>query len=398
MNISALKSGNFRLYLAGNIFAVNALWMLRVTVGWIAWDTTGSASFVGLIAFLYFAPTIMAGPLFGVLTDRVNVRHASLIVQSFVMALSGLLLALFHFDLLGPVQLIIYAAMAGFAMSANTPIRMALTPRLVERELVSSVVNFQAINFNLARMAGPAIAGWLIATQGIAVTLAVTTVSYLPFLVALTLIHVRARENDKVRPPPFVKALIEGVRHVAGTPVIRQAMIFTALSSFFIRAPLEILPVLADGVFERGATGLGILTSVAGVGALLGGFILAMGRQGKSGLFSHIPKVTALGVLAMIALGQVGNWYLAVALVGVLAMLATLIGITNQTTIQIDLEDGIRGRVMSLWSVVAIGSAAGGSAVQGGMSDLIGFDWTMLIAGALALCLLGWHLYQHKDD
>ena len=74
MNVSALASGQFRRYLGGNFFALNALWMLRVTVGWIAWELTGSASFVGLVAFLYFAPTMVAGPLFGVLTDRIDIR------------------------------------------------------------------------------------------------------------------------------------------------------------------------------------------------------------------------------------------------------------------------------------------------------------------------------------
>lgn len=396
MNISALESGNFRLYLAGNLCAVNALWMLRVTVGWIAWDITESASFVGLISFLYFSPTIMAGPLFGVLTDRIDLRHAALTVQGLVMLLSGMLLALYHTGLLNEPQLIAYATAAGIATAANSPVRLSLTPRLVDRAQVASVINIQAINFNLARMTGPALAGWLIATQGVGVTLLLTTLSYPPFLIALRLVRIRPRSGDRARPPPFRQALGEGLRHVTGSPLIRRALVYTALAAFFVRGPLEILPVLADGVFTRGASGLGLLTSVAGVGALCGGIILAITRRAHPGLSPHLAWMTALGLLTMIALGQAQAWIVAVTLVGVMAMLATLISIMGQTAIQEVLEDGMRGRVMSLWSVVAVGSAAAGSAVQGLLADLIGFDWTMALGGLTALCLLGLHLFRHR--
>ena len=75
MNISALRSGNFRVYLSGSVFSTNAMWMLRITIAWVAWDLTKSASFVGLVAFLHFTPTVVVGPLFGVITDRVDVRR-----------------------------------------------------------------------------------------------------------------------------------------------------------------------------------------------------------------------------------------------------------------------------------------------------------------------------------
>ena len=163
MNLSSLKSRNFRLYLAGNLFAVNAFWISRVTVGWIAWDLTGSASFVGLISLAYFLPALVAGPLFGVVTDRVNVRHAAMTTQSALLVLSLLLFAIHAAGILNEPQLAAFVAMAGLAMAAHSPIRMSLAPRLVRRDRVASVINIAAINFNLARLTGPAIGGWLIA-------------------------------------------------------------------------------------------------------------------------------------------------------------------------------------------------------------------------------------------
>ena len=96
MNLSAFNFRDFRLYLLGNLFAINVLWMQRVTIGWIAWDLTKSATFVGFIAFINFAPAIITGPLFGVLIDRVNVKKAAQVTQFSLFTISvGFYLFLF---------------------------------------------------------------------------------------------------------------------------------------------------------------------------------------------------------------------------------------------------------------------------------------------------------------
>lgn len=390
MNLSALTSQNFRLYLVGNLFSVNALWMLRVTVGWIAWELTQSASFVGLIAFLYFAPTMVAGPLFGVLTDRVNVRMAALSVQSVLMTLAALLLFTHLAGLLTATALVVYSTAAGLAMAANSPIRMSLAPRLVAREDISSVVNFTAINFNLARMTGPALGGWLIASQGLGVTLAVITLCYLPFLGALAIIRARPRQNARQKAPPLLTSLAEGLRHVVADPGIRHAMIVTAISSFFLRGTLEILPVLADGVFERGASGLGVLTSAAGLGALTGGVVLALSNRVAGARFqTRVHAMVLIGLAGMAGLGLAGSWAWALALVAGLSFCATSIGILCQSSVQTGIEDEIRGRVMSLWAVVAIGSSALGAATLGLSADIAGFGPTLVLAAGLALLPIG---------
>ncbi len=89
MNLSALSFRDFRIYLGGNLFASNALWMQRVTIGWLAWDLTSSATFVGFVAFINFAPSMIIGPFFGVLIDRVRVKQAARVTQllSFMLAL-----------------------------------------------------------------------------------------------------------------------------------------------------------------------------------------------------------------------------------------------------------------------------------------------------------------------
>ena len=223
MNLAALQFRDFRIYLIGNIFALNGLWMQRLTIGWIAWDMTGSASFVGLVAFVNFAPTIVAGPFFGVLVDRIRIRRAAIITQSFLCGLALLLFLSFSAGILGPSLLAVVSGMLGLAMSAHNPIRMSLAPRLVERSAVASVVSLTAINFNLARLTGPALGGWLITSWGVGVSLLIQALFYLPFILALSFLHPRERNGTRVEAASFFHEMALGIRHVLRTPLIRRA-------------------------------------------------------------------------------------------------------------------------------------------------------------------------------
>ncbi|MDE0305238.1 MAG: MFS transporter [Albidovulum sp.] len=390
MNISSLKSADFRLYLAGSHFATNALWMLRVIVGWIAWDLTHLASFVGLIAFLNYAPTMIAGPLFGVLIDRVDVRRAALIAQSAFMGLALLLWALFNLDALGTPQLMVYALVVGFVMAAHGPIRMSLAPRLVDRAYVYSVVNIVAINFNITRMIGPAIAGLAIAALGTGPAIFLTALFYLPFLAALSMLRVRASVNSRETPPPFWGALKEGCILVVKNSRIRHALLLTAASGFFVRGALEILPVIADGNFARGAAGLGILTSATGFGAIVAGVWIALSSHSAGQV--RLVTARAAGVLGLVAtalLGITTLWHAALALAAAMAFCATITGIVCQSAIQLDIDDNFRGRIMSLWAVVAVGTSAVGAAALGSLSDVVGYRQALPISAVAALAMIG---------
>ena len=143
MNLSAFNFRDFRLYLLGNLFAINALWMQRVTIGWIAWDLTKSATFVGFVAFINFAPAIITGPLFGVLIDRVNVKKAAQVTQFSLFTISVGFYLFFIFGGLNELFLSVLSLLSGIATSAHNPVRLSLAPRLVNHGSVSSVVSEQ---------------------------------------------------------------------------------------------------------------------------------------------------------------------------------------------------------------------------------------------------------------
>ena len=390
MNISALKFRDFRIYIIGNMFALNGLWMQRVTVGWIAWDLTSSASYVGFVAFLNFAPTIVIGPFFGVLVDRIRVQKAALITQASMLLLALTLYISFSLGQLGLALLPVLSGLSGIVASAHHPVRMSLAPRLVELSAVASVVAFTAINFNLARLTGPALGGWIIATWGVGQSLFIQVLCYLPFIFAIFFLRPRQRSPRSKIAEPFFRQLSVGIRHVLHSKLIRQALIITGIFAFIIRGTLEILPVLADGVFDNGATGLGLLTSSAGLGALVAGMTKAMmpgqipGRLPRPALISAIAGTGLVPII-----GNSLSWHMSLFLIGCLGFTASMSAISMQTAIQVDLDDDLRGRVMSLWVMIGIGATALGSIIMGLLIDQIGFAAALGWVGSLGMIFLG---------
>lgn len=395
MNFAALKSPNFRTYVSGSLMGLLSLWMHRVTSGWLAWDLTGSASFVGLIALVQFAPAIVLSPLFGVWADRLDIKRSAITVQSLNFLVSLSFWIVFALGWLNPVLLVGLTTVAGITAAASHPVRMSLTPRLVKRELIGSVVTIVAINFNVARLVGPALGGLLIGLFGVATTLFVQAALYVPFLIILTRLTLRPRRDSGSAGEPFSKALTSGFRHVWCTPVIWRAMVTAGVLSVIARGTLEILPPLADGVFQRGAEGLGVLLSATGIGALIGGVFKGFLPAQEPG---QIPKLSLGFVLVGLALvpvlGQVEVWELALVTVAAMAFVTTLTAISMQTAIQLVLEDDMRGRVMSLWAVVAAGGSALGAGVLGVTADVIGYADTLFWAGTTAsIGLAGYFAY-----
>lgn len=378
----AFSDGQFRRFFLGVFFAVQAIWIQRVTLAWLAWEVTGSAAFVGLVAALGLLPTLVMGPVFGVWADRVDIRRASIVTNGGMAAI----LALFAvtLPLVGALGVALASLAVGLMSAAHHPVRMSLGPRLVPQPLVQHVVAVTALNFNLARLAAPVAAGWLIAGAGASTALWVAVACYVPMLAVLPGLHPR-----DLPPRPRVSVLSDlrdGIRYAAARPLIRQALLLTLLFAAVVRGALELLPVLADGAFERGATGLGMLTSAAGVGAFAAALFKA---SGVGAVGARIPRAVyvacLVGSVAVVAMGASPVWPLALAAVCVAGFCATWCGVSLQSAIQSELDDAYRGRVMSLWTVVGFGTVAIGAGAIGALAELTSIGAALILAGLAGL-------------
>ena len=244
-------------------------------------------------------------------------------------------------------------------------------------------------SFNIARLTGPAIAGWIIAFYGIKSSLFVQILCYPPFLLALSFLRPRSELALNVQKEAFMKAFTSGILYAFKSPLILKALLITSLSSFLLRSVLEILPVIADGLFERGATGLGLLTSCAGFGALLAGMVKAFSSSQPPGILpKYVPISIFFGFAFIPLIGLCGSWSLTLGFISYLGFAGTLSGISLQSAIQMELEDNLRGRVMSLWTMAAIGGTALGAIFLGGFTDYLGVVPALGLTGSIGCLLL----------
>lgn len=391
MDFKALSSASFRLYVGVNFLSLCGIWINRVVVGWLAWSLTGSATWVGIISFLQFAPTLIAGPFFGVLADRIDIRKGAFATQ-FMLAL--LMLALWTAHAGGVLDIWLLTAIAfmfGLTASANHPIRLTLVPLIVPADAITNAVTLISINFNIARLIGPALAGLMIESFGPGPTMLASIVMTLPMLAAILLLKPRLRGNGApLHASRVIPEFVDGARHVFGSAYIVHAIIITTITAVVARGALEILPVVADGQFGRGAQGLGQMLSAAGAGALLSGIAITA----IAGRRSHIEQLRnsevwmLVGLVAVLAMAFTTNWLVALALIFAMGASGTFTSIYTQSAIQIETSDDYRGRVISLWLFAGMGGNALGAILFGLIADGLGAPMAMAVMGMLGL--IGW--------
>jgi predicted MFS family arabinose efflux permease len=241
--------------------------------------------------------------------------------------------------------------------------------------------------WNAARFIGPAIAGVIIVVFGIGYAFLANALSYLAFLLALTMIDLPAGTATTRRGQSLVTQIVEGFKYACGHPGIGPLLLLMIATALLARPFTELLPGFADRVFERGAVGLATLTSVTGIGAIIGG--LWLGQRGDVTGLTRIAVIN-IAVFALSLLAFTATDSFPVALVSVLFAGFSMVvsGISSQTLIQISAQGPMLGRVLSLYGLTWRAGPALGALIMGSLADSLGMRWP--VAGGATLCLVGW--------
>jgi MFS family permease len=382
---SALRNRNFLLYLTGNTISLHGLWIYRVALGWFAWELTHSELWVGIVAATQFAPAVVFGPIFGVLADRFDRRAASILINSISvinMLVLGLLTSLGYMDIR---VLVLLSLMQGILDGAHAPVRMSVVPNLVDRSQLQNAIAISSVSFNLSRFIGPAIAGVIIATQGVATAFVANGVSYLALIAALLAVTLNPSASSReARKHPWLE-MKDGARYVIRDPLIRGLLIVAALVAVFGRGALEMLPVFADDVYGGGAAALAILTSAIGGGAVLVGLMMARSTAWLATRTIWMALLSSGVLVAM--LGAIDDFVIGVVIVSLLGVTLSLCGIGSQILIQTQVDDELRGRVSSFWSMIAFGGTSLGSLLVGVAAHLFGLQPSIIATGVLCFVI-----------
>lgn len=385
---SALSSKNFRTYLYGNMLSVLGVWIQRLALGWHAWQLSESALTVGLVAAAQFLPLILLTAFFGVWVDQVNTRGAAIVMHAVLAAVATGLGILTLTGSMTVEWLLALAFLHGLANSAYSPVRLALIPDLVNKKKFPSAVAISSMVFNISRFIGPGVAGAVVAWYGLGAAYLINAVTYLPVIFVLAIIRIDPHEPYPANQKSYFANLAEGLRYTRDHAPIRQIILLAGVSNFFGRGILELMPAFAALIFAGGSGALAALMSAAGVGAILASLVFSS-RTFQAHLH-RLVVVGALGVGISLALFAFAATLLTgVLVVASLGLFASLVSIGSQTEVQIHVENRLRGRVMSLWTLTIMGGPAVGSVVAGGLAGIIGSTPTSLaFSGACLLFVL----------
>lgn len=388
--LRALGQRNYGLYAGGNAVSLVGTWMQKIAVGWLAWELTESGTWLGIIAFVDLAPSVLIGPIGGAVADRMDRMRIIVGSQIAAMAVS---FAMWGAAEAGLMTIWLLAALVlanGVVLGFNQPARLAIVNSLVAREDVQTAVAINAIIFNLARFVGPAVAGLVIAWHGVGTAFLVNSISYLAFLLALT----QLRMAKETRPAgagqsSILRDILAAIGYVARHPGIGPILLLQTMLSFGLRAVIELLPGFADTVFARGVDGFAALTSAIGVGAIFGGVWLA--QRGRSeGTTAIVLLASMLGATATIGFVSAPSFALALVAIAASGVAMVISGVGAQSLVQMAVEPGMRGRVLSLYGIIIRAGPAVGALAIGAASDRFGLRWPTAVAALLTLGFCAW--------
>uniref|UniRef100_UPI0010A7F95C MFS transporter n=1 Tax=Geomonas edaphica TaxID=2570226 RepID=UPI0010A7F95C len=385
--LRALRSRNYRLFVAGQSISLVGTWMQQVAMSWLVYRLTDSAFLLGVVGFTSQIPTFIFSPFAGVLADRMNRRRLLMITQALAMVQAALLAAAVMLGVVQVWHIVVLSLVLGMVNAFDIPIRQSFVVEMVtNREDLGNAIALNSSMVNAARLVGPTVAGLLVASVGEGICFLLNSASYLGVLLALFAMRIEPREGDGKPRRHVLHELKEGFLYAFGFAPIRSILLLIALMSLTGMPYTVLIPVFARDILHGGAHTFGFLMTAAGCGALAGTVYLAS-RDSVLGLGRVIVVSAVLfsvGVAAFALSSSIPLSFAALMVAGFGAM--TLVASCN-TILQTILEEDKRGRVMSFFTVAFMGMTPFGSLGAGTMSRMVGPRVT-LVVGAVC-CLLG---------
>ena len=388
--LRAFSYPNYRLFFGGQLVSLVGSWISMTATSWLVYRLTGSPMALGVVGFAGQFPGFVVGPFAGAYLDRWD-RHRVLVATQTLSMLHSFALALLTFTGHITVPAIVALnAVQGVVNAFDMPARQAFLPTMIsDREDLANAIAMNSSMFNAARLVGPSIAGFMIATAGEAWCFLIDGVSYFAVIIALLAMkNVRRLDRPTVH-PGIVEHLLEGWRYVFGFRPIRSLILQLAWLCLIAMPFSVLMPVFADEILGGGPHTLGFLMAASGLGALAGAIWLTTRKSvvglGRVILFNTI--VFGGGLMGF----AVSRWLwlslLALTIVGFGMMVQMA---STNTVIQTIVDEEKRGRVMSFYTMSFLGTAPFGSLLAGRLSTRIGAQQTVFLSGVLCLATAVW--------
>jgi MFS family permease len=381
----SLKHRNYRLYFAGQSISLMGTWIQNIALGWLVYRLTGSAIYLGVIAFASQIPSLFITPFAGVYADRFNRRHTLIITQTLAMV-TAIILALFVITDIAKIwHLMGFAVIAGMINAFDAPFRHAFVLELIgDRKDLPNAIALNSSLFNTARFIGPLIGGVLIALVGEGWCFMINGLSFSAVILSLARIRVPVMK-PVIYPGNIFNQMADGLRYSWNYKPVRHLLMMIATCGFLGLPFQALMPAFASDILHGDATLLGTLTGALGAGALTGALYLAS-HQRLELLPKNIFLAAVIFALALIIFSQ--SQIIALSMTALYITGFGMIVMFNATNalLQAISEEDKRGRVISLYSLTFMGMTPIGNLVAGTIAEYSSVTITVL--GASLICLI----------
>jgi len=388
----ALRIRNYRLYALGGVVSNTGTWMQRVAQDWLVLQLHhGSAAeastALGLTTGLQFLPILLFSPYAGLVADRMPKRRLLQLTQAAMGVASVVLAVLALTDVVTTWMVFATAFAFGIGSAFDAPARQSFVSEMVGPDDLANAVGLNSASFNLARVMGPAISGFLIAALGsgiraTGVVILVNGISYLAVIAALQLMTVH--ELTPVARAPRGKGMIrDGVRYVRGRPDLMLILVAVFFAGTFGMNFQMTSALMATQVYDRGPAEYGLLGTTLAIGSLTGA-LLGARREGRPRQRLVVLAGLAFGSVEIV-LGLMPSYLTFALLTPLLGLsLLTMLNAAN-TTVQLSVDPAMRGRVMALYMMLVMGGTPLGAPVVGWVGATFGARWTLIGGGAMSV-------------
>jgi MFS family permease len=361
-------------------------WMQGIAQGWLLFDLTASPFYLGLFSSLRMVMLLSFFILGGIMSDRIDRRKVMLVIQV-VAALTALVLALLvSTHSIRVWHIFVLGAITSTTWAFEQPVRQALLPQLVERDVLVNAIALNALTWNGAGLIGPSLVGVSVAYIGIDGCFYANVISYLAVIGALLRMHV-----PKVIDAPksgVLESLHDAFGYVRGERIIMTFLTVSALFNIFGRSYITLLPVVAKEVLHVGASGFGFISAGPGLGTIIGSLTLASLGRVRARRAILVSILLAFSICLCVFAVTADAW-IAFATLVVVGALSTVFETLLNTSIQLRVEESFRGRVSGFY-----GLTGGGLREFGGMQAGFVAEWTSapiaIAAGAIVLAVVGY--------
>lgn len=380
--LRALRHRNFQLFFSGQLISLVGTWMDNVAEGWLVYRLTHSSLLLGVATFAGQIPVFLLAPVGGMIADRWDRRKIIIGTQSAFMVFAFILATLTLARIVTVKEVIVLAACMGAVNAVDIPTRQAFLVEMVGRDDLMNAIALNSSMFNAARVVGPSIAGVLVAWKGEGWCFFANSMSYIAVILGLVAMKVKRREIVHVPSP--IEHIAEGFRFARDTAPIRAILLLIALVSLVATPYSVLMPIFAARVLHGSARTLGVLMAASGVGALTGALVLAA-RSGIRGLGRWVARACGGFGVALILFSFSRSYFLSVLLLVPVGFCVMVQMASSNTLIQAMVPDRLRGRIMSIYSMMFMGMVPLGSLLAGAVADRIGASWTVAIGGLVAI-------------